>query len=322
MTDVVLTAVPLKQTMEIDFAKKMATHGRMKKMNARLLDDVSMARKKLVRAMTQGIETGEDGYLELAKTYLGMVRGMTADSPADRCRKSIFFFWGPSIGRKTSHATDEMAYDMASVLLNLAILEMRKAVDDIQLAGRASAERIEKECYRTMASAAGKFQAAYSAMGEVSVTKDFPLDANRDVIEGLKFLCLAQAQELALSKAVRDPNNKGRVLLAKLASQGAVLYQSTVDAFVAHKEGCDDPYFLKLAQFAEFKALYMRIHAHHLQILHCSGSKEDMNAQAREAYKQSGEMLKEMQTTFKRGYACGAHTLPLPRPQTTPVVQA
>eukprot|EP01061_Rhynchopus_euleeides_P045330 TRINITY_DN8088_c0_g1_i1.p1 TRINITY_DN8088_c0_g1~~TRINITY_DN8088_c0_g1_i1.p1 ORF type:complete len:376 (+),score=159.77 TRINITY_DN8088_c0_g1_i1:616-1743(+) len=296
---VVATAIPLKETMEIDYAKKAQQTGVMKKMNARFFDEVSASRKAMCRAMASGTEGGDTGYTATSEAYLALLGGMLPGGAADKLRKSLFFYWGASVGKKTSLASRDTVYEAASVVLNLGILEMRKGVALLETVSRSNGERVEKECYRVFVSAAGKFQHAYTLMRDVSVNEDYPLDANIDAIEATKFLCLAQAQECALSKASRDPDNRGKALLAKLASQAHQLYDTANEGYAGFVKQADgEAYFTKVLQFAGAKALGLKVKALQLQAMY--HSKACMMPEAKSAAEQAAEVNSQLQARYSR----------------------
>ena len=294
----------------MDYAKKAGTSGVLKKMNARLFDEVSAARKTMCRAMVKDNDVGDTGYTAASEAYLALLAGMMPGGPAEFLRSATYFYWGVSVGPKSTLSTKDTTYEAASVILNLAILEMRKAVAQLATVGRSNAERVEKDCYRLFSQAAGKFQAAYDLMREVTLNEHFPLDAQIDMIEGAKFLCLGQAQECALSKTARDPANRGKALLAKLASQAHQLYQTAVDAFAAfEKAGGADPIFIKLRQFAGAKALGLKVKTFHLQALFYA--KENKMAEAKSAVAVAAEHSAALQAQYSRGYVTSTPFLAL-----------
>eukprot|EP00659_Diplonema_papillatum_P009304 gene9304-14420_t len=182
MSDVVCLSFPPKATAELDFAKKVARVGRLKKMHALIFDRMTKARSTMVRAFAKKSPDVDAA----AETYLSYLTAMLPpDGKACFMKSVLYFHWSPSFGPPTSHAVDDVTYEAASTLANVAT------------ACRSSAERIEAEAYRMCCRAAGCFTKAHelvATMGEMG--DEFPLDIHPAVVRGL-----AQAQE-ALARRI------------------------------------------------------------------------------------------------------------------------
>ncbi|KAJ9463639.1 BRO1 domain-containing protein BROX-like protein [Diplonema papillatum] len=286
MSDVVCLSFPPKATAELDFAKKVARVGRLKKMHALIFDRMTKARSTMVRAFAKKSPDVDAA----AETYLSYLTAMLPpDGKACFMKSVLYFHWSPSFGPPTSHAVDDVTYEAASTLANVGIIHMMKARDHIATACRSSAERIEAEAYRMCCRAAGCFTKAHelaSTMGEMG--DDFPLDIHPAVVRGLASFCLAQAQELALAKASHNPENRGKELLGKLASRAHELYAEALQGFAGKTRLQEDAYY-RLLYAIRVKKDLMQIKT--FTLMAASHSKQNRMGEAKLSAQQAADLV-------------------------------
>eukprot|EP01062_Namystynia_karyoxenos_P062275 TRINITY_DN55186_c0_g1_i1.p1 TRINITY_DN55186_c0_g1~~TRINITY_DN55186_c0_g1_i1.p1 ORF type:complete len:440 (+),score=168.81 TRINITY_DN55186_c0_g1_i1:94-1320(+) len=289
MSDLVLTSVPLKSTAALDFEKKLAVTGRLKSVDKGMLKLLTTGRAQLALRLEQAAKGGPEAAAAVQQTaaeYLALLAGAMpsleeleggAAPPAEGTeagegaeghaaaatqqqqpvlRNMCYFFWTQSFGPRTSFAQDDTLYEAASILSNLAILDLRVAEQRVCNANRMNVDKEEKEAYRLCRAAAGKFSTAQKLMIKVADSPAMPMDIRAEVLEGLKNLALGQAQELGLAVAARKDENRGREMLAKLAAQARTLY---ADATVTMQPGAGarDQVFEQLAAYVGTKRRLM-----------------------------------------------------------------
>jgi len=235
MSDIVGLVIPLKTTQVLDFQKKVSVVGKLKGVHRPMLDQMTRSRAAAAKAFA-------DGNLKVATEasaqYLSLVVGtFPADEggKAEQARDMCFFYWSQAFGPAKSFAHNDTVYEAASVLVNMAALELRQAAVALRDANQWNAEKLEGDAYRTCNRAAGLYETAQRFMAKVDVQEGMPHDIRPEVLEGLKLLALGQAQECALSFSARKPDNRGRELLAQLASRGVELYTDAAKVFTPGK---------------------------------------------------------------------------------------
>eukprot|EP00756_Hemistasia_phaeocysticola_P036568 Hpha_TRINITY_DN16648_c3_g6::TRINITY_DN16648_c3_g6_i1::g.183421::m.183421 len=231
MADIVGLIIPVKTTQALDFEKKVTMVGKLKGVHRPTLAQLTKVRGAAVKALAGGDhKVATDAVAE----YLSLLAGtFPADEggKAEQARAMCFFYWSQAFGPATSFAHSDTVYEGASLLANMAALDLRQAAVGLRDANQFNAEKMEGEAYRICCRAAGKYETAQRLMVKVDVQSAMPYDIRPEVLEGLKLLALGQAQECALAFSARKSDNRGRELLAKLASRALELYTDAARVF-------------------------------------------------------------------------------------------
>ncbi len=239
------------------------------KMPKDLRDAASAARTKMVAKFEfvylRPHELGNDASLKelelLAETYLRWcVRLIEAGF-----RNELYCYWGESLCPKTNHAFNDLHYDMANVLWNLACVDMGHANYIVtHNVTTNNLEAVEKEAYSILCTAAGRYALARELVSSVSTkgtdgNDNYLLaDITPDFLSMLEKIALAQAQEIGASKAHRRDDGVEKKsakdgLTAKLTHQVFKLYQEAAQ-LATRKIACPTEKFNKLIIFLEMKA--------------------------------------------------------------------
>eukprot|EP01063_Lacrimia_lanifica_P013948 TRINITY_DN2054_c0_g1_i1.p1 TRINITY_DN2054_c0_g1~~TRINITY_DN2054_c0_g1_i1.p1 ORF type:complete len:353 (+),score=70.23 TRINITY_DN2054_c0_g1_i1:116-1174(+) len=284
MAGVAILSLPQKTTIELDFAKKAMHFGKMVKVNAAVLNQVTKIRNAMIRSKYDPDATDE---------YMQALVGMLPDGPAGVLRKAVFYYWEACLGPKTSHAAADAVYEAASVLACVAGGELRKVESMVEVMNTSSVERVCKESYRRLLTAAGKYEKAAEFMKTFAkVDRNFPADIHPTILDGLKTLCLAQAQELAVYKSMNNSDNHGAELMAKLTAQVHALYTEAYQLLAnAHSSG--DDVSAKFLSKARYKASMARIRT--FQYMSHTFSKADKTAEAKSAIDQAAELTAQLE---------------------------
>eukprot|EP01059_Diplonema_ambulator_P037558 TRINITY_DN9995_c0_g1_i3.p1 TRINITY_DN9995_c0_g1~~TRINITY_DN9995_c0_g1_i3.p1 ORF type:complete len:392 (+),score=109.06 TRINITY_DN9995_c0_g1_i3:46-1176(+) len=285
-----LSTVPMKMSSELDFSRKIVQFGKLKKWDVGILDKMTKKRNTLLKAFAEKQQVDKT-----VEEYLAYLVAMTEGGRAGFLRKVLYYYWSTAVGKRTSHAAADAHYEMASVLSNWGIYEMGEVAQSVHLSNRSSAERVEKDGYKTLCAAAGRFEKSRELMASFPTVDDaFPLDIKPVMLSGFRDLCLAQAQELSLSKALRNPDNRGRELLSKLASRSYELYTAALKSFQDSKGPLEEPLYASLVAWTSIKKLSLHIRTFLLMTAHYSSAKVNKMPEAVSAAKQAEDLMAKL----------------------------
>merc|ERR1712088_416842 len=168
-------------------------------------------------AVIKGAEVS-DAALEVMQSYYDQLGCLEA---------KIYFKWldafdkGGWLGGAVAYTmSTSLLYEKACVLFNVAAISTKLAA-----AQDLGVEEGLRRATQLLQSAAGVFSAMTAPLpADCTEQKPTP-DLSPDCLEALSSLCLAQAQDCVLRKAVRDQKKAG--VVAKLAAHAKVLYLQT-----------------------------------------------------------------------------------------------
>ncbi|KAH8729064.1 BRO1-like domain-containing protein [Phaeosphaeriaceae sp. PMI808] len=215
-TQVPMISVPLKQTNEIDWIIPLksyirATYGDDPERYAEECATLNRLRQDM-RGAGKDSAAGRD----LLYRYYGQLELLDLRFPVDENHIKISFTWFDAFTHKPT-AQYSLAYEKASIIFNIsAVLSCHAAHqnrhEDVGL----------KTSYHSFQASAGMFTYINENFLHAPST-----DLSRETVKTLIAVMLAQAQEVFLEKQIADGKKVG--LLAKLASQAAVLYLTATE---------------------------------------------------------------------------------------------
>ena len=222
-----LLCVPLKVVGEVDLVKPLGGLLKTKKYPDSVTASLQVLQGLRARmvAVIRTKEVTESG-LEAMHSYYDQLGNLETKIPFAQAK--IYFKWldafdkGGWLGEDFAAYTmsTSLVYEKACVLFNIAALST-------QLAGAQEQEQEEglKRATQLLQSAAGVFSAMTIPLPATSTEQKPTKDLSPACLEALASLCLAQAQDCVLQKALRD--QKKPVVVAKLASHAKKLYLET-----------------------------------------------------------------------------------------------
>ncbi|KAL5113846.1 bck1-like resistance to osmotic shock [Pleosporales sp. CAS-2024a] len=258
-TQVPMISVPLKQTSEIDWIAPLksyirATYGDDPERYAEECATLNRLRQDM-RGAGKDSAAGRD----LLYRYYGQLELLDLRFPVDENHIKISFTWFDAFTHKPT-SQYSLAYEKASIIFNIsAVLSCHAAHqnrhEDVGL----------KTSYHSFQASAGMFTYINENFLHAPST-----DLSRETVKTLIAIMLAQAQEVFLEKQIADGKKVG--LLAKLASQAAVLYSQAVEGA---QENVQNAIFEKVwLLVCQIKSHYMSSLAQYYQAL----ADDDANA--------------------------------------------
>ena len=296
MSSATCFGIPQKQTADMDFTKKARQVAVATKTHAGILDKLTRQRIETVRLLVRGSDEASE---KAVNRYVELLAAMLPSGKAPQLRNILFYFWSTSIGQRSSHACPDVSYEVASILFNSAAADTTKAATGIATAGRSSTDRLEKDAYQLFCKAAGKFEKASELMKDVEFSKSFPEDMSSDFLSGLKELCLAQAQECSLAKALSVPENRNKHLMCRLGIQSYELYSSAYTSLgkYAPARRDDTQLIQKLVDWCITKRDMLKVKTFVLYAINLS--KDDKMGEAKSATEQAAALLAVVQKSIK-----------------------
>ena len=233
-----------------------------------LRDCTSQARARMVSLFEMIYHTpqllADDGKLlelhQACDNYLKWLVKLVADGH----RFDLYCYWSESLCPKTNHAFNDLYYDAANVMWNLACVELNHANHILTFGVNANnLDAVEKQAYAALCLAAGRYKLAREMVAQVSVTgtdgsnnNTLLSDCTPDFFDMMEKLALAQAQEIGASKAARkDDGTERKVkdnLVAKLTHQVYNLYYEA-SCIGSRKVTCPTEKFSKFLLFLDIK---------------------------------------------------------------------
>ncbi|OAL03490.1 BRO1-domain-containing protein [Phaeosphaeriaceae sp. SRC1lsM3a] len=251
-TQVPMISVPLKQTNEIDWIAPLkgyirATYGDDPERYSEECATLNRLRQDM-RGAGKDSAAGRD----LLYRYYGQLELLDLRFPVDENHIKISFTWFDAFTHKPT-SQYSLAYEKASIIFNIsAVLSCHAAHqnrhEDVGL----------KTSYHSFQASAGMFTYINENFLHAPST-----DLSRETVKTLIAIMLAQAQEVFLEKQIADGKKVG--LLAKLASQAAVLYSQAVEGA---QENVQNAVFEKVwLLVCQIKSHYMSSLAQYYQAL-------------------------------------------------------
>jgi hypothetical protein len=251
-TQVPMISVPLKQTSEIDWVQPLkhyirATYGDDPERYSEECATLNRLRQDM-RGAGKDSAAGRD----LLYRYYGQLELLDLRFPVDENHIKISFTWFDAFTHKPT-SQYSLAYEKASIIFNIsAVLSCHAAHqnrhEDVGL----------KTSYHSFQASAGMFTYINENFLHAPST-----DLSRETVKTLIAVMLAQAQEVFLEKQIADGKKVG--LLAKLASQAAVLYAQAVEGA---QENVQNAVFEKVwLLVCQIKSHYMSSLAQYYQAL-------------------------------------------------------
>ncbi|KAH6507822.1 hypothetical protein HBI56_147560 [Parastagonospora nodorum] len=258
-TQTPMISVPLKQTSEIDWIAPLkgyirATYGDDPERYSEECATLNRLRQDM-RGAGKDSAAGRD----LLYRYYGQLELLDLRFPVDENHIKISFTWFDAFTHKPT-SQYSLAYEKASIIFNIsAVLSCHAAHqnrhEDVGL----------KTSYHSFQASAGMFTYINENFLHAPST-----DLSRETVKTLIAIMLAQAQEVFLEKQIADGKKVG--LLAKLASQAAVLYSQAVEGA---QENVQNAIFEKVwLLVCQIKSHYMTSVAQYYQAL----ADDDANA--------------------------------------------
>ncbi|KAH3982985.1 hypothetical protein HBI37_044620 [Parastagonospora nodorum] len=258
-TQTPMISVPLKQTSEIDWIAPLkgyirATYGDDPERYSEECATLNRLRQDM-RGAGKDSAAGRD----LLYRYYGQLELLDLRFPVDENHIKISFTWFDAFTHKPT-SQYSLAYEKASIIFNIsAVLSCHAAHqnrhEDVGL----------KTSYHSFQASAGMFTYINENFLHAPST-----DLSRETVKTLIAIMLAQAQEVFLEKQIADGKKVG--LLAKLASQAAVLYSQAVEGA---QENVQNAIFEKVwLLVCQIKSHYMSSVAQYYQAL----ADDDANA--------------------------------------------
>jgi len=226
MQELKLLSVPLKVVGDVDLVKPLNTVLKGKSYPPSVsasLASLQALRTRMV-AVIKGAEVS-DAALEVMQSYYDQLGYLETKIPFNQAK--IYFKWldafdkGGWLGGTVAYTmSTSLLYEKACVLFNVAAISTKLAA-----AQDLGEEDGLRRATQLLQSAAGVFSAMTAPLpADCTEQKPTP-DLSADCLEALSSLCLAQAQDCVLRKAVRDQKKAG--VVAKLAAHAKVLYLQT-----------------------------------------------------------------------------------------------
>jgi programmed cell death 6-interacting protein len=215
-TQVPMIAVPMKQTSEIDWIAPLKSYIRSTYGDDPERYSEECATLNRLRQDMRGAGKDSAAGRDLLYRYYGQLELLDLRFPVDENHIKISFTWFDAFTHKPT-SQYSLAYEKASIIFNIsAVLSCHAAHQnrhqDVGL----------KTSYHSFQAAAGMFTYINENFLHAPST-----DLSRETVKTLIAIMLAQAQEVFLEKQIADGKKVG--LLAKLASQAAVLYSQAVE---------------------------------------------------------------------------------------------
>lgn len=224
-----LLCIPLKQTGEVDLIKPIksviSSARSSTTQDVNCLTELQNLRIKMVTA-TKNQQFSETS-LEDAQNYFDQIGHLESKIPFNKTK--IYFKWldafdkGSWFGGSIPYTmSTNLLYEKACVLFNIAALSTQ-----VGAAQDLATEDGMKKAVKMFQLAAGIFSAVSTPPpSSPSEQKPTP-DLSPEAAAALSSLCLAQAQEVVLQKAMMD--SKKDTIIAKLARHADILYMETAN---------------------------------------------------------------------------------------------
>jgi len=217
-------SVPLKVVGEVDLIKPLSTLLKTKSYPNTVI--ASLTHLQALRSrMVAAIQAREVtiSALEAMQSYYDQLGNLETKIPFTEAK--IYFKWldafdkGGWLGGNIAYTmSTSLLYEKACVLFNVAALSTQLgATQDI------TQEDGLKKAVQLFQSSAGIFNAMTVPLPVHSTEQKPTLDLSADCVEALGSLCLAQAQDCVLMKALRDQKKPG--VVAKLSAHARDLYK-------------------------------------------------------------------------------------------------
>ncbi|KAF1913156.1 BRO1-like domain-containing protein [Ampelomyces quisqualis] len=251
-TQAPMISVPLKQTSEIDWIVPLKSYIRATYGDDPERYSEECATLNRLRQDMRGAGKDSAAGRDLLYRYYGQLELLDLRFPVDENHIKISFTWFDAFTHKPT-AQYSLAYEKASIIFNIsAVLSCHAAHQNRhQPVGL-------KTSYHSFQASAGMFTYINDNFLHAPST-----DLSRETVRTLIAIMLAQAQEVFLEKQIADGKKVG--LLAKLASQAAVLYAQAVDGA---QENVQNAVFEKVwLLVCQIKAHYMSSLAQYYQAL-------------------------------------------------------
>ena len=226
MQELKLLSVPLKVVGDVDLVKPLNTLLKGKNYPPSVsasLTSLQALRTRMV-AVIKGAEVS-DSALEVMQSYYDQLGCLETKIPFSQAK--IYFKWldafdkGGWLGGNVAYTmSTSLLYEKACVLFNVAAISTKLAA-----AQDLGEEDGLRRATQLLQSAAGVFSAMTAPLPADCTEQKPTQDLSPDCLEALSSICLAQAQDCVLRKAVRD--QKKAAVVAKLASHAKVLYLQT-----------------------------------------------------------------------------------------------
>eukprot|EP00090_Calanus_glacialis_P005356 TRINITY_DN14162_c0_g1_i1.p1 TRINITY_DN14162_c0_g1~~TRINITY_DN14162_c0_g1_i1.p1 ORF type:complete len:399 (+),score=173.33 TRINITY_DN14162_c0_g1_i1:68-1198(+) len=222
-----LLCIPLKQTGDVDLVKPIksiiSSSRSVTTADLNSLTELQNLRSKMVAAIKNQQFT--EATLEEAQNYFDQIGHLELKIPFIKTK--IYFKWldafdrGSWFGGSIPYTmSTNLLYEKACVLFNIASLSTQ-----VGAAQDLATEDGMKKAVKMFQLAAGIFSAV-STPPPASPSEQKPTpDLSPESAAALSSLCLAQAQEVVLQKAMMD--NKKDAIIAKLARHTDILYTET-----------------------------------------------------------------------------------------------
>ncbi|KAF2035290.1 BRO1-domain-containing protein [Setomelanomma holmii] len=251
-SQVPMISVPMKQTSEIDWIQPLksyirSTYGDDPERYAEECATLNRLRQDM-RGAGKDSAAGRD----LLYRYYGQLELLDLRFPVDENHIKISFTWFDAFTHKPT-SQYSLAYEKASIIFNIS------AVLSCHAANQNRHEDVGlKTSYHSFQASAGMFTYINENFLHAPST-----DLSRETVKTLIAIMLAQAQEVFLEKQIADGKKVG--LLAKLASQAAVLYGQAVEGA---QENVQNAVFEKVwLLVCQIKSHYMTSLAQYYQAL-------------------------------------------------------
>eukprot|EP00127_Corallochytrium_limacisporum_P004449 Clim_evm3s164 gene=Clim_evmTU3s164 len=231
----------MKRTAQVDFKARLSAYAKnspakdivlgLQKRRTDFLN--ALAKNASIRVDQAGGEpTPQAEVMEAGKAYLRLLKGFSAangeheeeGTPPKTPNKVVKFVWSNTFSAKLTTSRSDIGFEMASVLMNMALYHMRRAA--FLTESNAILERDLSEAVNALKTAAAIFQYLASAS---LVSPETSSDTDPKVSEMYALLCKAQAQELSIYKAIdvkHDPS-----LISSIANDTAMKFAETKNGF-------------------------------------------------------------------------------------------
>jgi len=222
-----ILSIPLKQTGDVDLVKPIksaiSSTRSINSNETHSLNELQNLRNKMVSAIKNQQNT--DLALRDMQNYFDQIGNLEGKIPFSSLK--IYFKWldafdkGSWLGGSAPYTmSTNLLYEKACVLFNIAALSTQiGSIQDL------STEEGLKKAVKMFQSAAGIFTAVSTPPPSSSSEQKPTADLNPECAEALSSLCLSQAQEVVLLKAMSDRKKDG--IIAKLAKHAENLFETT-----------------------------------------------------------------------------------------------
>jgi len=227
-----MLAVSLKETSDVDLVKPIKSFISASR-SVSGAENVALAELQTLRnkmVLTIKNKNYTEAALVDMQTYFDQLGNLETRVPFNKLK--IYFKWLDSFDNRSwlggsipYTMTTNLLYEKACVLFNIAALATQISRNSQKADDEVTSEESLKTSVRMFQFAAGLFSAVSAPVPESSTEQKPTPDLGSECAQALSELCLAQAQEVVLRKAISD--NKKDAVIAKISHKSGLMFEET-----------------------------------------------------------------------------------------------